>query len=238
MKKIKQDLLKSTLIVCAVLAVSAFVLGFGSYLAQAWTPPPTSPPDGVVSAPLNVSASWQEKVGRLQIDNNVNPGPNNNDSLSVYANSGYSSLYVQQNQLGLGPLGIGGVAGYFAHNNKSDTNPDLDVSSYGVKGGYAGFFDGNLKVTGDLVVKGTVINLSSGKRLGASSFTPFQCNRDDASCGVAAQATCNAKCQNAADPGAGFCGSAWDDSGTLKNYTCDSTAKPSGTIRCNCLLSE
>jgi hypothetical protein len=254
MKKIKQDLLKATIVVSAVLTVSAFILGFGSYIAQAWVEPSGPPGTEEVAAPLNVSASWQEKEGMLQLDPAKISGVNDQNSLSVFAqNLEHSAIYAEQNFVTCSPTAYC-WSGYFSGNFAIDgdiyvtgtqyVGKPIPTSRGGKLRGPAGedivtTFNGSILIENDNRDANVCLNGNSDAEC-IKSFTPtaFQCNRDDASCGVDAQTTCQAKCQNATDPGAGFCGSAWDDSGTLQNYTCDSTAKASGTIRCNCLRFE
>ncbi len=244
MKKIQQDLLRGSLITIAVLIISAFVLGLNGFV-QAWSPPGDNPPLGAISAPLNVSSSTQKKTGSLSIDQFGDHGliPENALSLHVAYDQvngvmgdgddlGLSGLYIEQDVMdGVAGSSYYGYAAYFKHNVQSGVNPDDNR----LEGGYAGYFNGNVKITGDLVVTGTSY---TGEVAGASTvFTAFQCNRDDNSCSTANQPTCQEKCINASDPGSGFCGSAWieDDQGYLKNFTCDDQSGPVGTVKCNCL---
>lgn len=240
MNQVKRDFFKATLITAAILTISLSVLGIGSLVVQAWTSPTGIPPDSDdIAAPLNVSSNLQEKAGQLQIDPiDKEGGLNADNSLSVYGmNTDEPAIYAENGILG----NVQGYAGWFSHSDKDTDNYDPDAAGLPdgyTTGGYAGVFDGNLKVTGDVVILGHFASGAAAAKRGVV-FPAFQCDRDDSSCGVSAQASCNEKCANATIPDSGYCSSAWlSDKGALFNFTCDDTSTPTTTVLCNCLTYQ
>ncbi|MFH1597952.1 MAG: hypothetical protein ABIB97_02685 [Patescibacteria group bacterium] len=156
-----------------------------------------------------------------------------------------SAIYAQQNDP------VEGWAGFFSGDVAISGGLYMTGSVYAVEGDlnasrggggklgklFAGNFNGNVYVGNETQDAELCLNGTDDGANCIQSFIPdaFQCNRGTGSCGVAAQSSCNDKCQNATDPGPGFCVSAWVENKGLQNFNCDDTATPVGTIYCNCL---
>jgi len=243
MNRLKSDFLKASLVTTAILTISIFVLGVGGLVVQAWTDPSGTPPTSDdIAAPLNVSGNLQEKAGQLQIDPiNKESELNADNALSVYGlNNDHTAIYAENGPAELPLLPYEGYAAYFSHSDKDTPNPDPQAAGLPeqMTGGYATIVDGNMKITGDLIILGSSASgVAAGKR--GVVFPAFQCERDAESCGIGAQESCNEKCANATVPGAGYCSSAWtSDKGVLSNFTCDDTSTPAVTVLCNCLTYQ
>ncbi len=101
--------------------IAILIIGASAMVVFAWTEPTLSPPDGNASAPINVGATGQSKLGNLSIGTATISYPLTVNGIvqigtNLYLNGGTTKyLYASGNELRIGSLGGGGFISFYGN---------------------------------------------------------------------------------------------------------------------------
>jgi hypothetical protein len=179
------------------LIFGAFALG--AVVALAWTGPSSSPPNGNVAAPINISSTAQTKSGTLNVDTSANgtraiQGISNSANLAGSFTGGDGVAGSSDAVNGYGVYGVasgsGGYGGEFSGPNGISVSGAGSINTTLATAGLGMSTNGNINTSGSITAAGSVSAGSAFLSSNGDTYMPWAAGAYGASDAYASQVFC------------------------------------------------